>query len=144
MLLKKIFWFWWRKKKSDSEFMSYNLMLYSGNKIRAWRGKQNIYSNSRVVRKKTMPPPPPLCKLNGRSLIEIQWRHDNIKKNWYHHNNSRTINWMVIVWECKNINHIHVWRKCRRKCIFKSTIMNGISLLTWLNSSSKIFTLSAN
>jgi hypothetical protein len=45
------------KKKSDSEFLSYNLMLYSGNKIRAWRGKQNKYSNSRVVRKKTMPPP---------------------------------------------------------------------------------------
>ena len=33
MLLKKIFWFWWRKKKkSDSEFLSYNLMLNSGKK----------------------------------------------------------------------------------------------------------------
>jgi hypothetical protein len=31
MLLKKIFWFWWRKKKkSDSEFLSYNLMLNAG------------------------------------------------------------------------------------------------------------------
>jgi hypothetical protein len=33
MLLKKIFWFWWRKKKSDSEFLSYNLMLNSEKKI---------------------------------------------------------------------------------------------------------------
>ena len=40
MLLKKIFWFWWRKKKySDSEFLSYNPMLYSGKKIRALRDK---------------------------------------------------------------------------------------------------------
>jgi hypothetical protein len=27
MLLKKIFWFWWREQKSDSEFLSYSLML---------------------------------------------------------------------------------------------------------------------
>ena len=27
---EKIFRFWWRKKKSDSEFLSYNLMLNSG------------------------------------------------------------------------------------------------------------------
>jgi hypothetical protein len=41
MLLKKIFWFWWRKKKlSDSEFLSYNLMLNSGNKILALRDKK--------------------------------------------------------------------------------------------------------
>ena len=34
MLLKKIFWFWWRKKKkSDSQFLSYNLMLNSGKKL---------------------------------------------------------------------------------------------------------------
>jgi hypothetical protein len=31
MLLKKIFRFWWRKKKkSGSEFLPYNLMLNSG------------------------------------------------------------------------------------------------------------------
>ena len=42
MLLKKIFWFWWRKKKlSDSEFLSYNVMLDSGKKIRALRDKKN-------------------------------------------------------------------------------------------------------
>ena len=55
MLLKKIFWFWWRKKKkSDSEFLSYNLMLNSGKKIRALRNKKNNYSNSRVVGKKIL------------------------------------------------------------------------------------------
>jgi hypothetical protein len=30
------------KKKSDSEFLSYNLMLNSGNKIRALRDKRKI------------------------------------------------------------------------------------------------------
>ena len=52
------------KKKSDSEFLSYNLMLHCGKKI------QNIYSNSRVVRKKyfwtkqkTIPPP----------LLQVKW-----------------------------------------------------------------------
>jgi hypothetical protein len=52
MLLKKIFWFWWRKKKKcDSEFLSYNLMLNCGKKIRALRDKINKYSNFCVVRK---------------------------------------------------------------------------------------------
>ena len=73
MLLKKIFWFWWRKKyKSDSEFLSYNLMLNYGKQIRALRYKKNKYSNSRVVRiffsKQNKKPYPPI-KLNGRSLI---------------------------------------------------------------------------
>ena len=52
------------KKKSDSEFLSYKLMLNSGNKIRALRDKKK-YSNSCVVRKnisernkKPYPPPP--------------------------------------------------------------------------------------
>jgi len=40
------------KKKSDSEFLSYNLMLNSGKKFRSSRDKKNKYSNSRVVRKK--------------------------------------------------------------------------------------------
>jgi hypothetical protein len=40
------------KKLSDSEFLSYNLMLNSGKKIRALSDKKNKYSNSRVVRKK--------------------------------------------------------------------------------------------
>ena len=68
MVLKKIFWFWWRKKKSDSEFLSYNLMLNSGNKL---RDKKNKYSNSCCPKKflwtkqKTIPPTP--FKLNGRS-----------------------------------------------------------------------------
>ena len=43
MLLKKIFWFWWRKNKlSDSEFLSYNLMLNSEKKFRTLRGKKKI------------------------------------------------------------------------------------------------------
>ena len=40
------------KKLSDSEFLSYSLMLNSGKKFRALRYKKNKYSNSRVVRKK--------------------------------------------------------------------------------------------
>jgi hypothetical protein len=39
------------KKKSDSEFLSYNLMLNSGKKICAMRDKKIKYSNSCVVRK---------------------------------------------------------------------------------------------
>jgi hypothetical protein len=65
MLLKKYSDFGGRKKKSDSEFLSYNLMLNSGKKIRALRDKKNKYSNSCVVRKKILnetinlnPPPP--------------------------------------------------------------------------------------
>ena len=61
------------KKKCDSEFLSYNLMLNFGKNC-ALRDKKNKYSNSRVVRKnnfwtkqKTINLPPP-CKLNGRSL----------------------------------------------------------------------------
>jgi hypothetical protein len=49
------------KKKFDSEFLSYNLMLNSG---KNFRDKKNKYSNSRVVRKKNSernkkPKPPP-------------------------------------------------------------------------------------
>jgi hypothetical protein len=40
------------KKKSDSEFLSYNLMFKSGKKICALRDKKNKYSNSCVVQKK--------------------------------------------------------------------------------------------
>jgi hypothetical protein len=40
------------KKKFDSEFLSYNLMLNSGKKIRALHNNKNKYSNSRVQRKK--------------------------------------------------------------------------------------------
>ena len=49
MLLKKKSDFGGGKKKFDSEFLSYNLMLNSGKKIRATKKK---YSNSRVVRKR--------------------------------------------------------------------------------------------
>ena len=42
------------KKKSDSEFLSYNLILNSGKKISALRDKKNKYSNSCVVRKKIL------------------------------------------------------------------------------------------
>ena len=72
MLLKKIFWFWWREKKSVSEFLSYNLMLNSGKNIRALGDKKNKYYNSHVdlknvwMKQTTIPAPP--CKLNGRSL----------------------------------------------------------------------------
>ena len=38
------------KKKFDSEFLSYKLMLDSGKKIRALRDKKKYHSNSCVVR----------------------------------------------------------------------------------------------
>ena len=70
MLLKKYYDFGGGNKKySDSEFLSYNLMLDSGGKKCALRDKKNKYSNSRDVRKKNSepkkthrppPPPPPL------------------------------------------------------------------------------------
>ena len=77
MLLKKIFWFWWRKKKkSDSEFLSYNLMLNSGKKICALRDKKNkiFYllccpKKKFWTKQKTITPP---FKLNGRSLMMLQ------------------------------------------------------------------------
>ena len=40
------------KKKSDSEFLSYNLMLYTGKKLCASRDKKNKYSNSCCPKKK--------------------------------------------------------------------------------------------
>jgi hypothetical protein len=60
-----------KKKLSDSEFLSYNLMLNSGKKFCALHDKKNKYSNSLVVQKKKSEwkknhKPP--CKLNGRSL----------------------------------------------------------------------------
>ena len=51
-------------------------MLDSGKKF---RDKKNKYSNSRVVRTKFLNetknhnPPPPPCKLNGRSLNGLCW-----------------------------------------------------------------------
>jgi hypothetical protein len=40
------------KKKSDSEFLSYNLMLNSGKKIRALRDKKNYILTLALFRKK--------------------------------------------------------------------------------------------
>jgi hypothetical protein len=64
-----------KKKLFDSEFLSYNLMLNTGKKIRALRDKKIKYSNSCVVRIKNSernkkPYPPPPFKLNGRSLTD--------------------------------------------------------------------------
>ena len=57
MLLKKLFWFWWRKNKSDSEFLSYNLMLNSGKKFRALHDKKNIIKKILNETKNHNPPP---------------------------------------------------------------------------------------
>ena len=69
MLLKNIFWFWGRKKKSDSEFLSYNLMLNSGD-------KKYILTLALSIKKKFWTKqinhnPPPPCKLNDRSLTIV-------------------------------------------------------------------------
>ena len=71
MLLKKIFGFWWRKKKSsDLEFLSYNLMLNFGKKIRDLRKEKKILTlvlSEKKILNETKNHNPP-CKLNGRSL----------------------------------------------------------------------------
>jgi len=70
MLLKRYSDFGGGKTKSDSEFLSYNLMLNSGKKF---RDKKNKYSNSRVVRTKFLnetknhnPPSPLQVEWSGR------------------------------------------------------------------------------
>ena len=87
-MLLKIFWFCWREKKSDSEYLSYNLMLNSGK-------KSFFYSNSCVVRKKILNKNKnnsPLCKLNGRSLAHCHLAAVNIwaHVDWY---NAAISNW---------------------------------------------------
>ena len=53
-----------KKKKFDSEFLSYNLMLNSATKKKILT---LVMSEKKILNeKKTYPPPP--CKLNGRSL----------------------------------------------------------------------------
>ena len=65
LFLKKYSDFGGGKKKSDSEFLSYNLMLNSGKKFHALHDKKKKYSNSCVVqniiskRKKITIPLPP-------------------------------------------------------------------------------------
>ena len=62
------------KKKSDSEFLSFNLMLNSGKKIRALREKKKkiltlVLSEKKILNEaKNHTPPPPPFKLNGWSL----------------------------------------------------------------------------
>ena len=58
MLLKKIFCFG-GGKKTDSEYLSYNLMLNS----------DILFFIPTRIRNK-QPYPPPSCKLNGRSLMK--------------------------------------------------------------------------
>ena len=73
MLQKKNSVFGGGKKKSDSEILSYNLMLNSGKKNCALRNKKYKYSNSYVVRKKISERNKKPCKLNGRSIIQIYY-----------------------------------------------------------------------
>ena len=40
MLLKKIFWFWWRKKNNLIQSFCHSLMLNTGRKFRALRDKK--------------------------------------------------------------------------------------------------------
>ena len=53
------------KKKSDSEFLSYNLMLNSGKKIRTLRDKKKkiililVLSENTFLNETKNPPPPP-------------------------------------------------------------------------------------
>jgi hypothetical protein len=95
MLLKKIFWFGWRKKKySDSEFLSYNLMLNSGKKICALHDKKNNILTlvlSRIFFRNHNPP----CKLNGLSLTSpcglISKYLEHRIEGWKNHSNFNVI-----------------------------------------------------
>ena len=93
MLLKKIFWFWWRKKKFDSEFLSYNLMLNSWKKIRALRDKKNILTlvlSEKNFLNETKNHTAPPFKLNGRSL------NTNVETNMFVYLPKTIV--VVIVW----------------------------------------------
>jgi hypothetical protein len=93
MLLKKIFWFWWRKKEFDSEFLSYNLMLQSWKKIRALRDKKNILTlvlSEKNFLNETKNHNPPPFKLNGRTL------NTNVETNMFVYLPKTIV--VVIVW----------------------------------------------
>ena len=82
-------------KKSDSEYLSYNLMLNSGKKSSHITRQFFFYSNSCVVRKKILNKNKnnsPLCKLNGRSLAHCHLAAVNIwaHVDWY---NAAISNW---------------------------------------------------
>ena len=82
-------------KKSDSEYLSYNLMLNSGKKSSHITRQFFFYSNSCVVRKKILNENKnnsPLCKLNGRSLAHCHLAAVNIwaHVDWY---NAAISNW---------------------------------------------------
>ena len=75
MLLKKYSDFGGGKKKFDSEFLSYNLMLISGKNVRDKKiniltlvMSKKIFLNETKIHNHNSPPPP-FSKLNGRSLI---------------------------------------------------------------------------
>ena len=83
MLLKKIFWFWWRKKIIIwFRVFTYNLMLNSGKKFRTLRDKKiNILTlvvSQKKILNETKNHNPPF-KLNGRSLRLIKNWHLEIK-----------------------------------------------------------------
>jgi hypothetical protein len=82
MLLNKYSDFGGGKKKSDSEFLSYNLMLNSGKKnSRFARQKKNILtlvlSEKKILNEAKNHNPP--FKLNGRSLSNF--REDDFSRN---------------------------------------------------------------
>ena len=109
MLLKKIFWFWWRKKKSDSEFLSYNLMLNSGKKLRDKKINIRILvlSEKKILNETKNHNPP--FKLNGRSLI--LWWNDSLNNYGRHSKCSsaeKLINSIVYRY-CKKHIRINNW-----------------------------------
>jgi hypothetical protein len=71
------------KKKSDSEFLSYNLMLNSGRKFRSLRDKKiNILTlvlSEKKFMNETKNHNPPF-KLNGRSLRQYTKKKEKKKK----------------------------------------------------------------
>jgi hypothetical protein len=71
MLLKKIFWFLWREKQSDSEFLSYNLMLHSGKIYVVTR----VLSEKKILNETKNHNPPPLqvkCLLHKEFSLSVK------------------------------------------------------------------------
>jgi hypothetical protein len=79
ILLKKIFWFWWREKNNLIQSFCHITQCWILEKNFAlWATKKINILTLVMSEKKNIPPPPPF-KLNGRSLIYLSVIHFNTK-----------------------------------------------------------------
>jgi hypothetical protein len=71
------------KKKSDSEFLSFNLMLNSGKKFRALRDHKNKYSNSCTIVVSDLHKKKDKIKLNNFHCDFIHKSNYNVVRHHY-------------------------------------------------------------